>query len=78
VIKAIKKFLQDWSDSRNEVEMFMTHTPHAFKLGQAIDGRRITRIERIGGTALFKGGVAACWRVLGVEMAASALLRREE
>lgn len=44
----------------------MTHTPHAFNLWQAIDGRRITRIERIGGTTLFKGGVAACWRVFGV------------
>ena len=47
-------------------ELFLTHTPQAFRVGDAHEGARITRIERTSPTALAAGGSAPCWVVFGI------------
>ena len=54
-----------------ERELFLTHTPTAWKVGQLYDLRdgetyRITRIRRLSNTRLLSGGSTPCFQVKGV------------
>jgi hypothetical protein len=56
----------------DERELFLTHTPDAFRPGEIYSGRwadgrefRITRVDQVGNTALHAGGSAPCFAVYG-------------
>jgi hypothetical protein len=55
---------------RRRAVLFLTHSPWGFHLGETHlhNGRLfiITKVRRVGPTALFGGGSVPCWEVLGV------------
>ena len=61
--------LKDWLTSR---ELFLTHTPDGFRVGEYWvnwnNGKRfrITRITETSPTALYCGGSVCCYSVRGV------------
>lgn len=56
---------------RQDQELFLTHTPDAFKIGDRHHDDVITRIEPTSPTLLANGGRAGCWIVYGHKASAS-------
>lgn len=60
-------YWRDYKVKHADKPLFLTHTPDGFPVGSVRDGYRITRLERVGPTALAAGGVASCWQVHGIK-----------
>ena len=60
-------YWRDYKAKHADQPLFLTHTPDGFPVGSVRDGYRITRLERVGPTALAAGGVAPCWQVHGIK-----------
>ena len=60
-------YWRDYKAKHADQPLFLTHTPDGFPVGSVRNGYRITRLERVGPTALAAGGVAPCWQVHGIK-----------